>query len=156
MLSATCLDPFGDSWGSDAYEGEWKMCNQQGDGTCTPWGMDCYGNEDTATKCPLDFGGSGDGCQPPNLITTLINIALNPGAVDEPMYAGQAGMQNILLLCALISVPILLLPSHTSSPNNIAKLFTTMMKKEDMAKTMKNTVLEKSLSIKLLKPLSLY
>jgi len=108
MLSATCLDPFGDSWGSEDYEGEWTICNQQGDGTCTPWGYDCYGNEDTATKCNLDFGGSGDGCQPPNLITTLINIALNPGSVDEPMYAGQAGMQNILLLCALVSVPILL------------------------------------------------
>jgi V-type H+-transporting ATPase subunit a len=57
----------------------------------------------------LDYGGSGDGCQPPNLITTLINIALMPGNVDEPMYDGQAGIQNILLLCALVSVPILLL-----------------------------------------------
>ena len=26
--------------------------------------------------CPLDLGGLSDGCQPPNLITTLINIAL--------------------------------------------------------------------------------
>jgi V-type H+-transporting ATPase subunit a len=60
-------------------------------------------------KCPLDFGGSGDGCQPPNLITTLINIALAPGSVDEPMYEGQASMQNLLLAIAGISVPVLLL-----------------------------------------------
>merc|ERR1711957_1123722 len=52
--------------------------------------------------------GTGDGCQPPNLITTLINIALSPGSCDEPMYEGQAGVQNILLAFALISVPILL------------------------------------------------
>ena len=109
MLSATCLDPFGDTWGSDAYEGDWTMCDQSGDGTCTPWGYSCSGNDDTATKCPLDYGGSGDGCQPPNLITTLINIALQPGNVDEPMYNGQAGIQNILLLCAFVSVPVLLL-----------------------------------------------
>jgi len=109
MLSATCLDPYGDSWGSDAYEGEWVICDQSGDGTCTPWGYACDGSEDTEVKCPLDYGGSGDGCQPPNLITTLINIALLPGTVDEPMYNGQPGLQNILLLCALISVPVLLL-----------------------------------------------
>jgi V-type H+-transporting ATPase subunit a len=64
---------------------------------------------DTATKCPLDYGGSGDGCQPPNLITTLINIALQPGDVDEPLYAGQPVVQNILLVIAFVSVPILLL-----------------------------------------------
>merc|ERR1712151_1025508 len=109
MLSATCLDPFGDTWGSDTYDGEWGQCQQQGDGTCTPDGTDCFGNELTADKCPLDFGGTGDGCQPPNLITTLINIALAPGGVDEPIYEGQSGTQLSLLLIALVSVPILLL-----------------------------------------------
>ena len=59
--------------------------------------------------CPLDYGGTGDGCQPPNLITLLINIALQPGSVDEPLYAGQAGTQNFLLFVAFVSVPILLL-----------------------------------------------
>ena len=35
---------------------------------------------DTLVKiCPLQYGGTGQGCQPPNLITTLINIALKPG-----------------------------------------------------------------------------
>lgn len=109
MLSATCIDPASDGWGSSDYEGEWIMCDQSGDGTCTPWGYSCTGYDDTAAKCPLDFGGSGDGCQPPNLITSLINIALNPGVVDEPMFAGQGSLQNVLLIIAFASVPILLL-----------------------------------------------
>jgi len=110
MLSATCLDPNGDGWGSSDYDGEWKVCDADvGDGTCTPAGYSCTGSDTTAEKCPLNFGGSGDGCQPPNLITTLINIALQPGNVDEPMYDGQAKIQNILLIIAFASVPILLL-----------------------------------------------
>lgn len=109
MLSATCLDPDGDGWGSSDYVGEWVVCDQSGNGYCTPWGYSCVDGDTTADKCILDYGGSGDGCQPPNLITTLINIALQPGTVDEPMYGGQPGIQNILLLCAFASVPILLL-----------------------------------------------
>jgi V-type H+-transporting ATPase subunit a len=109
MLSATCLDPNGDTWGTTDYVGTWMVCKEGGDGTCTPWGYTCTGSDDTATKCPLDFGGSGDGCQPPNLITTLINIALQPGTVEEPMYSGQPGVQNFLLLVAFASVPVLLL-----------------------------------------------
>jgi V-type H+-transporting ATPase subunit a len=115
MLSATCIDPASDGWGSEDYQetvngqtGVWVECNG-GDGTCTPWGYACQGNDALVDKCPLNFGGSGDGCQPPNLITTLINIALAPGSVDEPMYEGQAGMQNLLLAIAGISVPVLLL-----------------------------------------------
>jgi V-type H+-transporting ATPase subunit a len=115
MLSATCIDPASDGWGSEDYQetvngqtGVWVECNG-GDGTCTPWGYACEGNDALVDKCPLDFGGSGDGCQPPNLITTLINIALAPGSVDEPMYEGQASMQNVLLAIAGISVPVLLL-----------------------------------------------
>lgn len=123
MLSATCLDPNGPTWGSAAYKGNWTRCTiSEGDGTCTPWGYACSGNEDTAAKCQLNFGGSGDGCQPPNLITTLINIALSPGTVDEPLYKGQAEVQNILLILALLSVPtllcvkpILLSKMHTSA-----------------------------------------
>jgi V-type H+-transporting ATPase subunit a len=88
---------------------EWTVCDQSGDGTCTPWGYSCTGNDDTAAKCDYNFGGSGDGCQPPNLITTLINIALLPGSVDEPMYGNQGFVQNILLLIAFASVPVLLL-----------------------------------------------
>jgi V-type H+-transporting ATPase subunit a len=60
-------------------------------------------------RVPFDLGGSSGGCQPPNIITTLINIALSPGAVDEPMYPGQAGLQVVILLVAFLSVPVLLL-----------------------------------------------
>jgi len=108
MLSATCLLPDSAGWGSPDYEGEWAQCAGVGYG-CTPWGYVCQGNDSTADKCPLDFGGSGDGCQPPNLITSLINIALSPGNVDEPMYSGQAGVQGILLAIAGLSVPVLLM-----------------------------------------------
>lgn len=105
MLSATCFDPNGDEWQSD-----WGTCNaSDGNGYCTPRGDPCYESSTTADKCPLDYGGSGDGCQPPVLITTLINIVLAPGDVDDPMYPGQARIQNFILLCAIGSVPVLLL-----------------------------------------------
>lgn len=58
--------------------------------------------------CTLGYGGLSGGCQPPNLITTLINIALKPGVVDEPMYSGQAQVQTVILLIAFICVPWLL------------------------------------------------
>merc|ERR1711998_25685 len=83
--------------------------------TCTPdhelWEK-CSANPGeytTADLCPLDYGGSGDGCQPPNLITTLMNMALMPGSVDEPLYAGQAQIQVLLLLVAVGCVPWLLI-----------------------------------------------
>lgn len=106
MSSATCYDPTGEEWQS-----EWIVCEETSDGNgfCTPWGFSCTGKDSTADKCPLDYGGSGDGCQPPSLITSLINIALSPGSVDEPLYAGQPFIQNILLVLALASVPVLLL-----------------------------------------------
>eukprot|EP00816_Leptocylindrus_hargravesii_P005674 CAMPEP_0196803194 /NCGR_PEP_ID=MMETSP1362-20130617/2578_1 /TAXON_ID=163516 /ORGANISM="Leptocylindrus danicus, Strain CCMP1856" /LENGTH=904 /DNA_ID=CAMNT_0042174645 /DNA_START=32 /DNA_END=2746 /DNA_ORIENTATION=- len=112
MLDATCIDPDSDGWGSSDYkenDGVWLVCDQTGDGTCTPWGHSCTGYDTTEEKCSLNFGGSGDGCQPPNLITTLINIALDPSSVDEPLYEGQLGWQQFLLFVAMISVPILLL-----------------------------------------------
>jgi len=107
MALATCYDPTGDEWQSD-----WTVCDttaSNADGMCTPWGYTCTGKDTTVDKCPLDYGGSGDGCQPPNLITSLINIALQPGNVDEPLYKGQALIQNVLLVAAFASVPILLL-----------------------------------------------
>jgi V-type H+-transporting ATPase subunit a len=74
----------------------WPACSEEG------------ADYSTADLCPLDYGGTGDGCQPPNLITTLMNMALMPGSVGDPMYAGQATVQVLLLLLAGISVPILL------------------------------------------------
>ncbi|CAM9530718.1 unnamed protein product [Phaeothamnion confervicola] len=75
----------------------------------TPSDQECTASSTTAEMCPLRYGGTGGGCQPPNLITQLINIALQPGSVDEPMYRGQAGLQTFLLLAAFLCVPVLLL-----------------------------------------------
>jgi V-type H+-transporting ATPase subunit a len=98
--------------GSCNYDVNGKAAACQLDNT----NLECYSysgevcNKDTEVVdlCPLDYGGTGDGCQPPNLITTLINIALAPGSVDEPMYEGQAGIQTFLLLMAFFCVPWLL------------------------------------------------
>jgi V-type H+-transporting ATPase subunit a len=60
-------------------------------------------------KDPLDLGGSSGGCAAPNLITTLINIALSPGSVDEPIFEGQDKLQVAILLIAFGSIPVLLL-----------------------------------------------
>lgn len=108
MLSATCIDPTSDGWGSDDYkDGDWTTCDDAGYG-CTPWGYTCTGKDDTVDLCPLDQGGDGDGCQPPNLITTLIDIFLSVGSCEEPMYDGQATTQSMLAAIALLSVPALL------------------------------------------------
>jgi len=47
---------------------------------------------------------------PPNLIQTMIAMFLSPGSVDKnvQLYEGQAGLQAFLLLCAFVSVPVML------------------------------------------------
>ena len=87
-------------------------------------GNQCDKTTEVVDMCPLDYGGSGDGCQPPNLITTLINIALVPGFVDEPMYENQAGVQTALLLIAFLCVPWLLLgkPLYLRHTNNSVQI----------------------------------
>jgi len=90
--------------------GVFGACNLGSSPTCyTSTGNVCTVDTMLIDKCPLGYGGTSGGCQPPNLITTLINIALKPGAVDEPMYMGQAGVQTFLLLLAFFCVPWLLL-----------------------------------------------
>mmetsp|Transcript_7518 Transcript_7518/g.11256 ORF Transcript_7518/g.11256 Transcript_7518/m.11256 type:complete len:756 (+) Transcript_7518:184-2451(+) len=69
----------------------------------------CNYDDELKDKCDLNFGGSSNGCSPPNLINQLINIALQPGVVDEPMYDGQASTQTILLVVAFLAVPVLLI-----------------------------------------------
>lgn len=84
-------------------------CNLETSASCYDYnGIVCDKNTLVADMCPLDYGGTGDGCQPPNLITTLINIALAPGSVDEPMYDGQTAIQTMILLVAFMTVPWLL------------------------------------------------
>lgn len=94
---------------SYSSSGVYNSCSLSTSTSCYTYdGSVCTSNTMVVDMCPLNFGGSGDGCQPPNLITTLINIALKPGNVDEPMFGGQAGLQIFLLLVAFICVPWLL------------------------------------------------
>jgi V-type H+-transporting ATPase subunit a len=44
----------------------------------------------------------------PSLLETMTNFFLQPGTVQTPLYAGQAGVQVTLLLIAFAMVPILL------------------------------------------------
>ncbi|CAI5730370.1 unnamed protein product [Peronospora destructor] len=59
--------------------------------------------------CPFNFAGEQTGCRPPSLVNTLINIALAPGNVVDPLYEGQLETQQMLLTMALLSVPAMLL-----------------------------------------------
>jgi V-type H+-transporting ATPase subunit a len=125
--------------GSCNYDisGVFGACNIGDSATCySSTGMVCDSTTLLTDLCPLNYGGTGDGCQPPNLITTLINIALKPGDVDEPMYEGQAAVQTVLILLAFICVPWLLMakPFYLKHLNDKAQhgdggpAFTLLMK----------------------------
>jgi V-type H+-transporting ATPase subunit a len=92
---------------SDGVHGN---CNLGSSDSCySISGKECDINTPLVDMCPLDYGGTGDGCQPPNLITTLMNIALKPGNVDEPMFAGQEPLQLFLIVFAFLCVPWMLI-----------------------------------------------
>jgi len=94
----------------------------------------CSDGDSLKHKCALNFGGETGGCAPPNLINQLINIALNPGVVDEPMYSGQGSAQSALLAIAFLSVPVLLLGKpvyiyfqHASQPASASQPISTQI-----------------------------
>jgi V-type H+-transporting ATPase subunit a len=92
-----------------AIDWDWRQLQGSCRDGITYDGRPCSNSDPLNEKCALDYGGDTGGCAPPNLINQLINIALNPGVVDEPMYDGQGSTQSALLAIAFLSVPILLL-----------------------------------------------
>jgi V-type ATPase 116kDa subunit family len=66
----------------------------------------CFiGPDDPVTKCQGTISAT------PDLYNVMIQMVLSPGSVDvNSMYPGQAFLQVVLLLAAVVAVPVMLLP----------------------------------------------
>merc|ERR1711957_296655 len=153
MLGATCLAYGGDGWDSEDYTHPdgWQDCDDTyGTGYCTPSGISCAldGSQATVDLCALDYGGTGDGCQPPNLITTLINIALSPGSCVNQCMRDRLVFRIFFLPLPLSLYQSCSVPSLTSFPRDMVVVDTVMV-------TVRRLTLVKSSSTRPLKPLSL-
>jgi len=74
-------------------------------------------------KWVQDWDTYPPGTDPPNLVQTMIAMFLSPGRVDadKKLYDGQATVQVILLVVALLSVPMMLFPGPIFTKFKIEK-----------------------------------
>jgi len=101
MLSGTCILDSGP---------DFTRCDTTVAGQCHVYNTDtpCIQTTSVTDMCPLQYGGDTGGCQPPNLIGTIMDMALSPGKLAEPMYEGQHQIQIFLVLLAVLCVPLIL------------------------------------------------
>ena len=104
-------------------------CNLGSSKSCfTSVGDVCTAATTLVTMCPLKYGGTGQGCQPPNLITTLINIALKPGQQSKDSYRylngilfklinGKIDVQSVLYTAQHQSILLYSTPLYDQLPD---------------------------------------